>query len=204
MNRLIPRAGRAMLLLPFAVALTAALFDGPYLWAQDGLQRVAVISFTAAVMQTNEAKRDFGALQARFAPRKAELESLSREVDALRKQLSQANNALQSPEQASHAQTLSAKEKQLERAEEDFRNDAQSEEQEAFQRIAQKVDTFLHSYAERHGYSVVLDRGSSEAAPSVLYAIDSIDITRQVIAEYDAQSGVQAPIPSKGAAQDHP
>jgi outer membrane protein len=48
-------------------------------------------------------------------------------------------------------QTLDARNKQLQREAEDYRNDSQTESQEAFQTVAQKVYPFLQEYAKRHG-----------------------------------------------------
>jgi Skp family chaperone for outer membrane proteins len=49
---------------------------------------IVTVSFNAAVLQTAEAQKDLGTLQARFAPRQAQLQALDDEVEALRKQVS--------------------------------------------------------------------------------------------------------------------
>ncbi len=203
MNKLVLRTESGVLNLPLAVIATVAL-QGLVASAQAGVPQVATINFSAAIMQTNESKRDFGVLQAKFAPRQAQLETLGREVDALRSQLNQTNGDLNDVEHNARTQTLNAKTKQLQRAEEDYKNDSQSEGQETFQRIAQKVNDFLQKYAKQHGYAMVLDRGSSDTTPIVLYAIDRIDITGELISAYDTQSGIQAPEPKKGTGKDHP
>jgi outer membrane protein len=207
-KKLVSQAGIGALIFALAAISIPMLSHGQTVSNQACVQPVAAISFTTAVMQTNEAKRDFGLLQAKFAPRQTQIESLSREIDGLRKQLGETNENLSDSERNARTQTLNAKQKQLERAEEDFRNDSQSEAQEAFQRIAQKVNNVLQSYAQKHGYTVVLDRGSGDTAPILLYAIDSIDITRQLTSEYDAQSGIQAPgqngITGNGAQHSRP
>lgn len=163
--------------------------------AQGTTRDVVIISFTDAVMQTNEAKSDLASLQAKFAPRQAQVEKLNDDVESLRKQLSNAGEKLSEFEQNSRTQALAAKEKQLQRAEEDLRNDSQSEGQEAFQRVAQKLYTFLQDYAKQQGYAAVIDRGT-DAAPVVWFALPSIDITASLAKAYNARSGVAAPEPS--------
>jgi len=197
-NKLASQAGR--------VALIFGMVNGG--WAahsqsvpgQPASQRVATISFAAAVMQTNEAKRDFAALQNKFAPREKQLESLSREIDDLRKQINELKEHLSDSELGARTLALTTKQKQLERAEEDYRNDSQSDGQGAFQRIAQKVFEFLQTYANEHGYTMVVDRGN-ETTPTVLYATQDADITMRVVSAYDAKSGIPAPAPGGANSQ---
>jgi outer membrane protein len=164
--------------------------------AAPGTQpNIAAISFNALVLQTNEAQRDLGVLETKFAPRQAQLQSLNAEIDAGRKQLSDTADKLSDQEREARTQALSAKEKQLERQADDLRSDSQSEAQQAFQRVAQKVYAFLQDYARQHGYVAIIDRGT-DAAPIVWYAADNIDITSDLIKAYNAKSGIPAPQPS--------
>lgn len=159
-------------------------------------QHIATISFSVAVMQTNEARRDFSALENKFGPRQKQLESLSREIDDLRKQLNDQKDRLSDSELNARTQTLTSKQKQLERGEADYRSDSQSEGEEAFRRVAQKVFEFLQSFARDRGYAVVIDRGT-ENIPVVLYATQEADITDALISAYNAKSGI--PTPANGA-----
>jgi len=160
-------------------------------------QNIATISFNAAVMQTNEARRDFGALESKFAPRQKQLESLSREIDNLRKQFNDLKDQSSDSELNARTQALATKQKQLERTEEDFRNDSQSDAEQAFRRIEQKVFEFLQAYAHDHGYSMVIDRGT-ENTPIVLYSTQNADITNEVISAYNSKSGIASP-PANGS-----
>jgi outer membrane protein len=155
---------------------------------------IATVSFNALVLQTNEAQRDLGALQTKFAPRQAQLQSLNAEIEAGRKQLSDTADKLNDQEREARTQALNAKEKQLEREADDFRSDSQGAAQEAFQRIAQKVFAFLQDYARQRGYAAIIDRGT-DSAPIVWYAADNIDITGDLIKAYNAKSGVPAQQP---------
>ncbi|HEY4045503.1 MAG TPA: hypothetical protein VGM27_01445 [Acidobacteriaceae bacterium] len=90
-------------------------------------QNAAVITFNAAVLNTNEAQNEFADLQKKFVPREAHLKALSDEVDGLKKQLDAAGDKLSQHERASRVQTLDARNKQLQREAEDYRNDSQTE-----------------------------------------------------------------------------
>jgi outer membrane protein len=153
-------------------------------------QHIVTVSFNAAVLQTAEAQRELGALQAKLAPRQAQLQSLNNEVEALRKQL--AGDKLSDTERETRERSLETKEKELQRQAEDFRNDSQNESQQVFQRVAQKVYAFLQTYSQQHGYSAVIERGS-DAAPVVWYAAGNLDITDELIKAYNAQSSAGPP-----------
>jgi outer membrane protein len=154
--------------------------------AHPPVPTIVTLSFSAAVVQTAEARRELGTLQTKFAPRQAKLKELNDEIEALRKQLQSTADKLSDAEQVARQQALGAKEKQLQREAEDFRNDSDSDSQQVFQGVAQKVYAFLQTYADQHGYDLVLDRGS-EAAPVVWYAAAKLDITEELIKAYNAQ-----------------
>jgi outer membrane protein len=192
------KRGNAALLLWLA-PLPAVVSQAQSSPSQAATQGIAVVTFNAVVLQTAEAQKELGALQAKFAPRQSQLQALEDEVDALRKQLS--DNQLSDQERETRQRSLDQKEKQLQRQSEDFRNDSQTESQLLFQRVAQKVYAFLQTYAQQHGYSVVIERGS-DTTPVVWYAANNLDITEQVIKAYNARAGVapakalpQAPLP---------
>jgi outer membrane protein len=159
---------------------------------QPALPNVVTVSFNAAVLQTAEAQRELGAMQTKFAPRQTQLKSLNDEIEELRKQLETTGDKLSDAERASRAQSLNTKEKQLQRDAEDLKNDSDSESQQLYQSVAQKVYAFLQSYAQQHGYAVVVERGS-DSAPVVWYAAANLDITGELIKAYNAQSGSAAP-----------
>jgi Skp family chaperone for outer membrane proteins len=159
---------------------------------QPTSENVVTMSFNSVVLGTAEAKKELSTLQTKFAPRKAHLQALNVEIEAMRKQLSSTSDKLNDSERNLREQSINSKEKQLQREAEDFRNDTQSESQQVFQGIAQKIYTFLQSYSQQHGYSVVIERGS-DAAPVVWYAANNMDITDQLIKAYDAQASTAAP-----------
>jgi len=164
--------------------------------------RLVTVSFNTAVLQTAEAQREFAALQTKYAPRQAQLQSLSDEVETLRKQLNSSGDKLSASEQASREKSLDSKEKQLQRQGEDFRNDSQADSQQTYQLIAQKMYTFLQTYSQRNGFYLVIDRGS-DATPVVWYTANSADITDELIKAYNAEPGTP-PSGAKALPRDPP
>ena len=159
--------------------------------AAPGPAKVAVIAFQVAVAQTNEGQRNFADLQKKYDPRREQIKKLSDDVDAMTKQL-QADEAKLTPvEQQSRANALDIKKKQLDRDAQDASNDFQQEMQDIYNGLASKVYDVLQSYAELHGYTLVLD--VSQQQNPVLYANNSTNITKEIIDAYNVKSGIPAP-----------
>jgi len=176
--------------VPAAPAVSAE----PAAAAPAGPAKIAVVAFQVAVAQTNEGQRNFADLQKKYDPKRQQLKALSDDVDNLTKQLQTQGDKLSEAEKASRAKTIDDKKKQLQREAEDDQNDFQQEIQEMYNSLASKVYDTLASYAQQHGYTLVLDVAQQQTP--VLYATESTNITKAVIEAYNVKSGVPAPPPA--------
>jgi outer membrane protein len=152
--------------------------------------KIAVISFQLAVAQTNEGQRNYADLQSKYAPRENALKTLSAEIDTLTKQLQVQGDTLSDTERASRAKTIDDKKKQLDRSSEDLKTDGNQDIQQMYSTLATKVFEVVSNYAQQQGYTMVLDIGEQQSP--VLYASPTLDITKTIIAAYNAKSGVPA------------
>ncbi len=164
--------------------------------------KIAVIAFQVAVGQTNEFQRNFADLQKKYDPKRQQLKALSDEIDNLTKQLQTQGDKLSDAERATRAKQIDDKKKQLQRDGEDASNDFQNEMQEMYQGLASKVYDVLSTYAQQHGYTLVLDVAQQQTP--VLYAVDSTNITKPIIDAYNTKSGVPAPPAQPGGAPAAP
>jgi outer membrane protein len=165
----------------------------------DQPAHIVTVGFTAAVLQTAEGQRELGALQTRYAPRQAQLQTLNTQVESLQKQLNSDNSKLTDAERQSREKSLDTLEKQLQRQADDFRNDSQADSQQVYQRIAQKMFTFLQTYAQQKGFAIVIDRGS-DTAPVVWYAAKGFDITDDLVKSYNSHADTNQHSNSNGVA----
>jgi outer membrane protein len=159
--------------------------------APAGPVKIAVISFQAAVAKTNEGQRNYADLEKKYAPREAQAKSLNDEIETLTKQLQAQGATLSDVERANRASTIDDKKKRLERDSEDLRNDGNQDIQGLYNALASKVYDVMSTYAQKQGYTLVLD--VSQQQSPVLYALQSTDITQAVVDAYNAKSGVPAP-----------
>jgi outer membrane protein len=170
--------------------------------AAPATPKIAVIAFQVAVGQTNEFQRNFADLQKKYDPKRQQLKALSDEIDNLTKQLQAQGDKLSDAERATRAKQIDDKKKQLQRDGEDASNDFQNEMQEMYQGLASKVYDVLSTYAQQHGYTLVLDVAQQQTP--VLYAVDSTNITKPIIDAYNTKSGVPAPPAQPGGAPAAP
>jgi outer membrane protein len=155
-----------------------------------GAAKIAVVSFQAAVSQTNEFQRAFVDLQKKWDPKRQQLKALSDEVDRLTKELQTQGDKLSEAERATRVKSLDDKKKQFDRQQQDAQDDFGQEMQGLYSGTASKVYDTLSNYAEQNGYTLVLDF-SGQSTP-VMFAVPSTDITKPVIDAYNTKSGVPA------------
>jgi outer membrane protein len=165
--------------------------------APVGPAKIAVVSFQAAVSQTNEFQRAYVDLEKKWGPKRQQLKTLSEDIDRLTKELQTQGDKLSETERATRAKSLDDKKKQFDRQSQDAQNDLGQEMQELFSTTASKVYDVLSSYAEKNGYTLVLDN-STQQSP-ILSFNSATDITKPVIDAYNVKSGVPA-LPAQPAA----
>jgi len=150
--------------------------------------RVAVIAFQVAVAQTEEGKKAFADLQAKYKPDVDDLKARTDEIDRLKKQL--ASGQLASSERESQQRAIDEKEAEEKKLAEDKQQLFQADMQAVFNKVAQKVFQLASRYAEQHGFTVLIDVSTTQS--SILYASKSMDITQPVI---NAYNGSENPAP---------
>lgn len=157
--------------------------------------KIAIVNIQEAISATNEGKKEFDALQQKFSPKQAELKTQNDEVENLKKQLQTQGDKLSDDERNTRVKTLEIKQKSLQRNYEDAQAEFQQAEQEVVNRIGAKMLNVLEKYAKANGYAVVLDVSNPQTP--VLYA--STNITKELVAAYNAEAPTAAPAPRPAA-----
>jgi outer membrane protein len=176
--------------------LASGLAVGAFAQSPAPVAKVAVVTFQAALAQTNEGQRAFADLQKKFAPKRDELKVQVDEIATLTKQLQADGAKLTDGERASRTKTLEDKKKKATRFGEDAQKEFEGAMQEMTSSLAAKVYDVLTAYAVQQGYTLVLDL--SEQQSPVIYAGSTTDITKALVDAYNAKSGVP-PMPAMQA-----
>ncbi len=178
-----------------ATAIALVLSCAP-LFAQSS--PIAIINIQDAITRTEEGQKLIKELQERYAPKSQELEAMQAEVNNLRSKLNQGANTMSEDAKRDLVRQIQQKERDGQRAVEDARGEFNQEQQAIFNEIGGKLMTVITKYAADKNYSIVLDISSPQSP--VLYAVNEVNITNDVIAAYDAGGGAEAAAPNDGAA----
>jgi outer membrane protein len=189
---------RAILKQMFAVGcllLTAVMAH-----AQTAGARVAIISMQEAVSRTQEGQKLANDLQAKYKPTQDSMQKQMADINTLRDQLQRGANTMSDDAKRDLIRDIQLKDKQLQRHREDAQADFNSELQQYQQQMLGKIMPVLDKFAKEKGYAVVLDISSQDSP--VLYAVNEVNITNDVIQLYDQEYPVAAA--SSGAASTSP
>jgi outer membrane protein len=160
--------------------------------------KIGIVNIQDAIVATNEGKKEFDALQSRFAPKQNELKTQNDEVENIKKDLQAKGDKLNEEERARQVKSLEGKQKLLQRNYEDAQNEFQQAEQEVVNRIGGKMLNVLEKYAKNNGYSVILDVSNPQTP--VLWASQGTNITKDLVDAYNTEAPVSA-APSNPAAK---
>jgi outer membrane protein len=189
----------ALLILTFAItAFAQAQAPAGTAPSTPAPTKVGVINIQAAILATNEGRRDFEALTKKFEPKQAELKTLSDELDNLKKQLQAQGDKLNDDERANRARVIQQKEKNLQRLLEDAQQDFQNQQNELGSRIGQKMMDVIEKYARANGIAMIVDGSNPQSG--LIWASETANISQQIVDAYNAQSGVAAPAPAAPSA----
>jgi Skp family chaperone for outer membrane proteins len=160
--------------------------------------KIALVAFEQAVFATNEGQKAVQDIQAKYKPKKDQIDTLSHEVDSLKKQLQSAPATLSDADRATKMKEIDAKEKRLNHDAEDAQTAYNTDLQEVYGKVAAKVSVTLKKYVSDNGYTLLLDVSSQQS--NVMWANQSTDVTQAVVTAYNTSSGVAAPVPSAPSA----
>jgi len=160
--------------------------------------KVGIIQIQGAILGTKDGQKALNNLQAKFAPKKTEIEKKQNEIAQLQDQMRKGSNTMSDEAKQKLARDIDQKTKILQRDTEDAQAELDQEQNRIMQELGAKIMAVISKYAQDNGYAVILDVSSPQTP--VLYAANGIDITQDIVKLYDenapAASGTAAPPPA--------
>ena len=188
----------------FATALLAAVLGAPLAMAQTqappppappavlppsptatGPSKIAVINIQEAIVATAEGKKLDADLQKRFEPRRTELENEQKALASLNDQLKAGGNTMSQDAKAELQRQITAKQRDFQTDANTAQQDYQNAQTDVLNTVGNKLMPILNSYAQQHGYTVVLDVSLGWPQTPVLYHNAGTDITGDIVRLYD-------------------
>ena len=195
---LIPRRRRPAFSISI-VALSLALGSGTA-WAQALAPpvKIAVVDMQSALLGTEDGKKAVAELTAKFAPKQQEFQKRQQELAAKQEQYRKTENTISDEAKATLARDIDAMTKTLQRDTDDARQDVEQEQQRVLNELGQKMMQVLQKYAVEKQLTMIMD--VSGQPNNILFASSTIEITRDIIAVYNAAAPMTAVPAAKPAA----
>jgi outer membrane protein len=150
-------------------------------------QKFAIIDMQKAVLATSDGRKASQAINDKFAPLKAQLDQLAKDITTKQDQFSK-NRATMSAAAAKSAQDeLESLTTALKRKQEDAQQDLEEEENKQLGSIVPKLQQVINEYAAANQITIVLD--SSATQNNLIYGDGSLNIISPVVLAYEKAAG---------------
>ena len=153
--------------------------------------KVGVVDLQSVIIKTKDGEKAAADLKAKFAPKQAELEKKQQDITALETQLRNGQNTMSDENKQKLMRDIDQKNNLLKRDTEDANTDSEQDQQRVMGELVPKILSVLNKYASDNGFAVVFDI-SSQQTP-VLFASNSVELTRALIDAYDKSSALATP-----------
>lgn len=157
--------------------------------------KVAIINMQGAILSTKDGQKAQQALQAKFSPKKSELDKKQADLAAMQDTLRKGSATMSDEAKLKMQNDITSGQKVLQRDGEDFEAEVQQEEQKLMADLWQKMMDIVTKYATQNGYAMVLDVSNQQ---TVIWADPSTIITAEAVKLYDQahpQTGAPAAAP---------
>ncbi len=161
--------------------------------------KMALIDMNTAIATTQEGQQRLKDLEAKFAPTSTRIKGKQQKIADLRGQLSRGRNTISDPARIKLQREIQATERDLKRETEDAQAEVNQEQGKLANDIGTKLLATIQKYSIDKGLSLVIN---VSALPnlSVVFALNELNITEDVITLYDQEHPVPGASSSAPAA----
>lgn len=174
--------GRTILFLVWVSTVILGAFS--YTYAAEAF-KMGVVDPQAVLERSKAGKRALDGLKDYVSTRQ---KLLSRDEDDLRnleKQLKDQESGLSESAKKDKQTAFRAKVQDYQKRAQEFNQELQGKQKELVDEYMKKIASATQTVAERGGFALVVDKGSEQTVKIVIYNKDAIDLTDQVIKEFD-------------------
>ncbi len=147
------------------------------------LQTSASSTSSRRSVQPRKGKQAATQLDAQFASRQKELETLEKQVNDLQQRLSAGATTLSEEERARLTAQGTRLAQRLDRKRTEYQEDVTTAQREVVDGIGRKMLDVLNRFGQENSYIAIFD-SSAQNSP-ILYAAKNLDITQDVVGLYD-------------------
>ncbi len=180
---LVPRIARSLVGL-LGLVLVEFCGGGSPALAADSF-KIGVIDPQAVMEKSRAGKRALDGLREYVSTRQKLLARDEEELRNTEKQLKEQSAKLGEAEKKEKEAQFRSKIQDYQKRAQEFNQELQVKQKELIDEYMKKIASATQTVAEKGGFSIVVDRGSEQTVKIVIYNKDTIDLTDQVIKEFD-------------------
>ncbi len=150
--------------------------------------KVGVIDQQQVLERTVAGKRALEGLKEFSASRQRIVSADDEELKRLEKELKDQESSLSETAKREKQEGFRTKFENYQRRLQEFNREIQGKQKQLADEYQKKIDQAAASVGEKNGYAAVLDKGSNASLRIVIYYNQAIDLTEQVIKEFDRQN----------------
>jgi|SRR5579884_2508687 len=150
--------------------------------------KVGVVDQQAVLERSKAGKRALEGLKEFSAARQRIVSADDEELKKLEAELKSQDSTLTEAQKHDKQEQFRVKFEGYQRRLQDFNREIQAKQKELAEEYQKKIDQAAAAVAEKAGYAAILDKGNDATIRIVIYANESIDITDQVLKEFDRQN----------------
>jgi outer membrane protein len=150
--------------------------------------KVGVIDQQQVLERTVAGKRALEGLKEFSASRQRIVSADDEELKRLEKELKDQESSLSETAKREKQEGLRTKFENYQRRLQEFNREIQGKQKQLADEYQKKIDQAATVVGEKNGYAAVIDKGSNASLRIVIYYNQAIDLTEQVIKEFDRQN----------------
>ncbi len=170
---LLASAAAIILLVALPVAQAAEAF------------KMGIIDPQVVLERSKAGKKALDGLKEYVATRQKLLSRDEEELRTTEKTMKEQLAKLDETEKKEKEAKFRAKIQDYQKRAQEFNQELQGKQKELIDEYMKKIATATQAVAQKGGFALVLDRGSEQTVKIVIYNKDTIDLTEQVIKEFD-------------------
>ena len=171
--------GTALLILALSPLTTFPTADAAEAFKMGVIDPQSVLEKSKAGKKALDGLKEYAATRQKLISRdEEELGNLKKQLED---QASKLGDAEKKDKEAQFRTKIQAYQKRIQ----EFQQEFQGKQKELVDDYMKKISTATQAVAEKGGFSLVVDKGSEQTVKIVIYHKDTIDLTEQVIKEFD-------------------
>lgn len=147
--------------------------------------RVGVLDPQTVIEKSKAGSRALAALKEHAQAREAVMKNDQKELERMQEELKDGDSKLSEDEQKRKQERFAQKFQAWQKQGQEFQNELAQKQKDLVQEYMQKIEEATSAVASRHGFDVVIDKGSENTLKIVLFNRDGLDLTNEVVKEFD-------------------